>query len=84
MKADEMLQGLVRAFADHPDDVSVNLRDRGTHHMVLKLAVHPADFQCLFVDQDEVEESLRTLLKAAGGKVGKKIDLEVVVSSSKS
>jgi predicted RNA-binding protein YlqC (UPF0109 family) len=84
MKPDVMLQGLVRAFADHPDDVSVDQRDRGNHCVLLKLAVHEKDFQSLFVDQDEVEESLRTLLKAAGGKVQKKIDLEVLVSSGKS
>lgn len=80
MNPDEMLLQLVRAFSDRPEDVRVYSSEGQRGSLVLKLEVHPEDYTPLFVETEEVASALRTVLRAAGGKINRRIELNIVRS----
>ena len=67
-----MAQGLV----DHPDDVSVEIMEAGDGGE-LELRVHQDDMGHVIGKQGRTARSLRLALSAAGGRIDRRMGLEI-------
>jgi len=70
---EDALDHLVRGIVDHPDDVSVDLRDR-RQGRVLEVRVHPDDLGKVIGRGGRTAKALRTVMTAIGGR-GVRVDL---------
>jgi predicted RNA-binding protein YlqC (UPF0109 family) len=73
----ELVEAIARALVDHPEDVRVNSVD-GSQVSVLELRVHPEDLGKVIGRQGRTAKAIRTLLTAAGMKLGKRYTLEIL------
>lgn len=73
----ELLIRLVRALADNPDAVSIEIT-RADETIVLKLRVAPADVAKVVGQQGRTARSLRAILATFGMKANRKYRLEIV------
>jgi len=73
MLPEVMLKTVVTTIVDHPDAVEVTASVH-TGSIRLYLRLHESDRRK--IEGTEAEDSLRTLLNAAGGKLNKRIFLE--------
>ncbi|NDD26804.1 MAG: KH domain-containing protein [Proteobacteria bacterium] len=73
----ELLEFLARNLVDHPDAVEVDVidEDRTT---VLELRVDPDDLGRIIGRQGRVAQALRTLVKAAAARDGRRVTVEIV------
>ena len=69
---EEALDHLVRGIVDHPDDVSVDLRERRQGRM-LEVRVHPDDLGKVIGRAGRTAKALRSVIGAIGGK-GVRVD----------
>jgi hypothetical protein len=70
---EEALDHLVRGIVDHPDDVSVDLRER-RNARVLEVRVHPDDLGKVIGRAGRTAKALRSVMTALGGR-GVRVDL---------
>jgi predicted RNA-binding protein YlqC (UPF0109 family) len=70
---EDALEHLVRGIVDHPDDVTVDLRERRSGR-VLEVRVHPDDLGKVIGRAGRTARSLRTVMTALGGR-GVRVDL---------
>jgi hypothetical protein len=73
----EMVRYLARALADEPDNVEVN-EIQGSHSTIVELKVAEKDRGKIIGRQGRTADAMRTLLKAAGRKLGKTYILEII------
>ncbi|MBO2518196.1 MULTISPECIES: KH domain-containing protein [Limnochorda] len=77
----ELVRWIAVHLVDHPDDVKVSLV-RGEAGKktptVLELRVHPDDMGQVIGKQGRVANAIRTLLKAASGRGGEAVRLEIL------
>ncbi len=73
----ELVEVLARALVDKPDAVRVT-ETGGTSTVVLEVRVDPDDMGKVIGRQGRVVKAIRTVVKAAGIKQGKKVSVEVV------
>lgn len=72
-----LLEEIARALVDHPDEVRV-AEVEGEQTSVLELRVHTDDLGKVIGRQGRTARAIRTLLAAAGMKVGKRFVLEIL------
>lgn len=73
----ELLEYLARSLVDNPEQVSINVVD-GERSMVLELKVAPEDMGKVIGKQGRIAKAIRTVVKAAATKEGKKVMVEIV------
>lgn len=73
----ELLEYLAKALVDHPDDVQVSLVE-GERSLILELRVSHEDMGKVIGKQGRIAQALRTIVKAAAVKEGKKVMVEII------
>jgi hypothetical protein len=73
----EMVRYLAQALADEPEQVEVN-EIQGSHSTIVELKVSEKDRGKIIGRQGRTADAMRTLLKAAGRKLGKTYILEII------
>ncbi len=73
----ELVETIVRAMVDHPDEVLVT-EVQGQHACIIELVVAKEDVGKVIGKRGAHAQALRTLISAAGGKRKKRYVLEIV------
>jgi hypothetical protein len=72
----ELLEWIARRLVDEPDAVRVETEER-EDAVVYRLHVAPDDVGKVIGRQGRLARSLRTLVRAGGGRAGRRIVLEI-------
>jgi len=73
----DLIEFITRSLVDHPEDVTVQVVE-GEKTMVLELRVHPNDMGQIIGKNGRTAKAVRTLLNAAGTKIGIRAVLEII------
>jgi len=73
----ELLKYVAQQLVDEPEEVEVRLV-QGERSMILELRVAPKDMGKVIGKQGKIAQALRTLVKAAGLKDGKRVVVEII------
>ncbi len=73
----ELVEQMAKALVDRPEEVSVKEVD-GEKTTVFELRVAPSDLGKVIGKQGKTARAMRTILSAAGTKVGKRSVLEIL------
>ncbi len=73
----DLLEILAKSLVDYPDDVKVNLVE-GDKSFVLELTVASDDMGKVIGKQGRIAKAIRTVVKAAAAKEGKKVIVEII------
>lgn len=73
----ELLEYLAKSLVDHPEEVQVKILE-AEKTVVLELRVAPDDMGKIIGKQGRIAQALRTLVKAAAVKEGKRVVVEIV------
>ena len=68
----ELVEYLAKSLVDHPEDVHVN-EVEGERTIILELSVSPEDMGKVIGKQGRIAKAIRTVVKAAAAKEGKKL-----------
>jgi uncharacterized protein len=74
----ELLEYLVRLLVDEPDGVEVEQFDEDDGTVVLELAVAEADYGKVIGKGGRTANALRTVVKAAAVKEGRRVLVDIV------
>jgi predicted RNA-binding protein YlqC (UPF0109 family) len=77
MKMKELVEAMARALVDRPEEVSVKEVD-GEKTTVFELRVAQSDLGKVIGKQGKTARAMRTILGAAGTKIGKRSVLEIL------
>ena len=75
----ELIEKIAEAIVDQPEDVEVKSVE-GEESTVLQLSVANSDMGRIIGKKGQNARSMRTLLNAAGTRMGKKVVLEIIES----
>jgi predicted RNA-binding protein YlqC (UPF0109 family) len=73
----ELIQHIVRAIVDNPDEVSVGVVEGG-QTTVLELKVAKSDLGKVIGKQGRNAQAIRTILSAVSAKIKKRVVLEII------
>ncbi len=73
----ELLHYLATQLVDEPEDVEVQEVD-GDRSLVLELKVSPKDMGKVIGKNGKIAQALRTVVKAAGTRQGKRVTVEIL------
>ena len=73
----ELLETIVKPLVQYPDEVNVTLIDREDSQL-LELRVNPSDMGKVIGRQGRIAKAIRTVMRAASGKDGKKVIVDIV------
>jgi len=73
----ELLATIVCPLVNDPDAVTVTQQDLG-HTVILKLHVAPEDMGKVIGKQGKRAQAIRTIVKARGLRLGKKVVIDIV------
>ena len=73
----ELLESIVKPLVQFPDEVDVTLTDR-EDSMLLELRVNPSDMGKVIGRQGRIAKAIRTVMRAASGRDGKKVIVDIV------
>ena len=73
----ELLETIVKPLVEFPDEVNVTLTDREDSQL-LELRVNPSDMGKVIGRQGRIAKAIRTVMRAASGKDGKKVIVDIV------
>ena len=73
----ELLEAIVKPLVQFPDEVNVTLTER-EDSTLLELRVNPADMGKVIGRQGRIAKAIRTVMRAASGKDGKKVIVDIV------
>ncbi len=73
----ELLEYLAKSLVDHPEEVQVKILE-AEKTVVLELRVAPDDMGKIIGKQGRIAQALRTVIKAAAVKEGKRVVVEIV------
>ena len=73
----ELLEAIVKPLIQFPDEVNVTLIDREDSQL-LELRVNPSDMGKVIGRQGRIAKAIRTVMRAASGKDGKKVIVDIV------
>ena len=76
-KIKDLVEYIVKALADEPDAVVLS-EIEGESSIVLELRVAPVDMGRMIGRQGRTINSMRSLARVLGAKLGKKVTLEIV------
>jgi predicted RNA-binding protein YlqC (UPF0109 family) len=77
MAMKELLEYLAKALVDKPEEVDVS-QVEGERSVILELRVHPEDMGKVIGKQGRIAQALRTIVKAAAVKDGKRVMIEII------
>jgi len=73
----ELLEYLAKALVDKPEEVEVS-QVEGERSVILELRVSPEDMGKVIGKQGRIAQALRTIVKAAAVKDGKRVMIEII------
>ena len=73
----ELLEYLAKSLVDSPDEVTVS-QVEGERSLILELRVAPDDMGKVIGKQGRIAQALRTIVKAAAVKDGKRVMIEII------
>ena len=73
----ELLEAIVKPLVQFPDEVDVTLTEREDSQL-LELRVNPSDMGKVIGKQGRIAKAIRTVMRAASGKDGKKVIVDIV------
>jgi len=73
----ELLEAIVKPLVQYPDEVDVTLTDR-EDSILLELRVNPSDMGKVIGRQGRIAKAIRTVMRAASGRDGKKVIVDIV------
>ena len=73
----ELVKFIAQSLVDNPDQVSVN-EVRGEQSIIIELKVAPEDMGKVIGKQGRIAKAIRTIVKAAAVKEGKKVIVEIL------
>jgi predicted RNA-binding protein YlqC (UPF0109 family) len=73
----DLIENIAKALVDQPGDVAVS-EVEGERTTVYELRVAPSDLGKVIGKQGKTARAMRTLLSAAGTKIGKRCVLEIL------
>ncbi len=73
----ELLELIAKALVDNPNEVSVSAVS-GSQTTILELRVAKEDLGKVIGKQGRLAGAIRTILEAAGTKLGKRVHLEII------
>lgn len=73
----ELVEIIAKALVDKPEQVVVN-QVEGAQSIILELKVAPEDMGKVIGKQGRIAKAIRTVVKAAATKEGKKVMVEII------
>jgi predicted RNA-binding protein YlqC (UPF0109 family) len=73
----ELLEYLAKSLVDNPDEVQVKLLE-AEKTVVLELRVSPEDMGKIIGKQGRIAQAIRTVIRAAAVKEGKRVVVEII------
>ncbi len=73
----ELVKFIAQSLVDNPDQVSVN-EVCGEQSIIIELRVAPEDMGKVIGKQGRIAKAIRTIVKAAAVKEGKKVIVEIL------
>jgi predicted RNA-binding protein YlqC (UPF0109 family) len=73
----EFVEHIARSLADHPDEVKVDMFNRGGQ-IVLELHVHEQDMGRVIGKDGKVANALRALLRMMAAREGQRVQLDIM------
>jgi predicted RNA-binding protein YlqC (UPF0109 family) len=73
----ELVLYLAKSLVDHPEEVEVN-EIEGDRSIILELKVSPEDMGKIIGKQGRIAKAIRTVVKAAATKEGKRVVVEIL------
>ena len=73
----ELLEAIVKPLVQFPDEVNVTLTEREDSDL-LELRVNPSDMGKVIGRQGRIAKAIRTVMRAASGRDGKKVIVDIV------
>lgn len=73
----ELLESIVKPLVEFPDEVNVTLIEREDSDL-LELRVNPSDMGKVIGRQGRIAKAIRTVMRAASGKDGKKVIVDII------
>lgn len=73
----ELLEYLAKSLVDKPEEVEVS-QIEGERSVILELRVSPEDMGKVIGKQGRIAQSLRTIVKAAAVRHGKRVMVEII------
>jgi uncharacterized protein len=74
----ELLEYLARGLVEHPDDVRVRETEEDDGSVVLELSVADEDYGNVIGRGGRTAQALRTVVKAAAAKSGRRVFVDIV------
>ena len=73
----ELLEAIVKPLVQFPDEVNVTLVEREDAQL-LELRVNPSDMGKVIGKQGRIAKAIRTVMRAASGRDGKKVIVDII------
>lgn len=73
----DLVETLAKALVEQPDQVTVLVKDAG-EELNISLSVAPEDMGKIIGKQGRIAKALRTVVKAAATREGKKVNLDIL------
>lgn len=73
----ELVEVIAKALVENPDKVEVNEKETD-HTIIVELSVDPSDMGKVIGKQGRIAKSIRSVVKAAGSKLDKKIIVDIL------
>ena len=73
----ELLEAIVKTLVQFPQEVNVTLIERDDAQL-LELRVNPADMGKVIGKQGRIAKAIRTVMRAASGRDGKKVIVDII------
>lgn len=73
----KLVEVLAQSLVDNPDEVAVSTVE-GDRSLVLELRVAPDDMGKVIGKQGRIAKAIRTVVKAAAAKEGKRVTVEIL------
>jgi len=73
----ELLEAIVKPLVRNPEEVNIAVSER-EDAIVLSLSVNPADMGKVIGKQGRIAKAIRTVMRAAAKKDGKKVIVDIV------
>lgn len=73
----ELLEVIVKPLVQFPEEVNVTLIEREDAQL-LELRVNPSDMGKVIGKQGRIAKAIRTVMRAASGREGKKVIVDII------
>lgn len=73
----ELVEIIAKALVDHPEEVVVNLREEG-NKTIVEVKADDKDLGRIIGKEGRIAKAIRTVVKAASIKEGKKVFVDII------